>query len=413
MGVNISSSGGGFLLADITSTDTTFQLTAGSLQGLTAPFFMTIYEGSTSNAVGQHVPRENIKVLAIAPNDVISSCERGIDAGIDGTPAGNWAAGTQILPTVSAPLLRSFMQSDSVIDADTLDGHDSTYFLNTGSVIDADTLDGLNSTDFALVGSIPAVSGQAKKLVISTGGASSGVNISYDELIVKNGNASALISGSVLVCNTAAVGLGGLDAGVLSANQHYGIYVIFNPVANTVSSLISLSLTAPTLPTGYTHFALVGRIKTDGTANKYPLGFLQHGKKVQPRVIIGSNTPNLPVACSGVTGTWDLLTPTYATVSLADILPPDAIAVSGTLVGSTDETGVMSSYVVVAPNNQYSGLQSTNPPPVSNVLWISATWGAQYVTINTPFTFGLESLSISVVIATSAGAVRILGWELP
>jgi len=282
-----------------------------------------------------------------------------------------------------------------------------------GNNFDADTVDGLHASAFALAGSIPAVSGQAKNLVISTGGASSSVNISYDELIVKNGNASTLISNSVLVCNTAIVGISGLDTGTLSANQHYAIYVIFNPTINGVSSLISLSGAAPTLPTGYTHFALVGWIKTDGTGNKYPLGFLQHGKKVQPRVIIGSNTPNLPLACSGVTGTWHLLTPTYATVSLAGILPPTAISVSGTLVGSTDETGVMSSYVVAAPSNQYSGLQSTNPPPVSNVLWIASTWGAQYVTINTPFTFGLESLSIAVVIATSTGAVRILGWELP
>jgi len=114
MAVNISSSGGGFLLNDIAATDTTFQLTAGSLQGLIAPFFMTIHDGSTSNAVGQQVPRENIKVLAIAPNDVITNCERGVDAGIDGTPAGNWAAGSQVLPTVSAPLLRTFIQLDSV-----------------------------------------------------------------------------------------------------------------------------------------------------------------------------------------------------------------------------------------------------------------------------------------------------------
>jgi hypothetical protein len=117
--INVSGSGGGYLLSDISATDTTIMLSAGGLQGLAAPFFMTIMEGSTSNQNGQHVPRETIKVIQVAPNDVIAVCERGVDFGIDGTPAIAWAAGTSVIPTISAPLLRRMAQGTQLNELNT------------------------------------------------------------------------------------------------------------------------------------------------------------------------------------------------------------------------------------------------------------------------------------------------------
>jgi len=286
-----------------------------------------------------------------------------------------------------------------------------TGWLLVGDGGNADTLDGLHADAFALAGNIPAVIGTYSNLTISTGGADNIINISYDEMIVKAGTSARVLQNSVLVCNAGLSGIGGLDTGSRTVDTWYALYVIFNPTTNVVDTLLSLTYPAPTtLPSGFTHFARVGWIRTDSTANKYPLGIIQHGKKVSYRVIAGSNTPSLPVLVSGATGTFDFFAPTWASVSVSALLPPTAIAISGTAIGSSDLTGVLSSYVMVAPNTSYGSGQSLNPPPVSNFVWDSGTWGS-VILVNTAFTLFLEAPSLAIVIANATGAVRVMGWE--
>ncbi len=45
------------------------------------------------------------------------------------------------------------------------------------------------------------------------------------------------------------------------------IWAIYNPAANTIAGLLSLSPNAPTLPSGYTHAALAGAVYNDSSGN--------------------------------------------------------------------------------------------------------------------------------------------------
>lgn len=64
-----------------------------------------------------------------------------------------------------------------------------------------------------------------------------------------------------------ANGLNGLDTGSLVNNSLYYVYLVSDPVrGNPTGALISLSASAPALPTGYSVFGFIGAVATDGSA---------------------------------------------------------------------------------------------------------------------------------------------------
>lgn len=68
--------------------------------------------------------------------------------------------------------------------------------------------------------------------------------------------------------NSAINGLNGLDTGAIAANKVYAVYLVADPVTLQASGcMISLSLTAPLLPFGYSAFLLIGYVVTDGSKN--------------------------------------------------------------------------------------------------------------------------------------------------
>ena len=66
-------------------------------------------------------------------------------------------------------------------------------------------------------------------------------------------------------------GVNGLDTGSAALSTGYHVFVIYNPTTQTVAGLLSLSPTAPTLPTGYTYFRRVSYTSTtSGSYNFRP-----------------------------------------------------------------------------------------------------------------------------------------------
>lgn len=59
---------------------------------------------------------------------------------------------------------------------------------------------------------------------------------------------------------------GSLDTGSIANSTWYHAYVIKNVTSGAVDALISLSATAPTMPSGFTLFRRVGSMKTNGSA---------------------------------------------------------------------------------------------------------------------------------------------------
>lgn len=84
-------------------------------------------------------------------------------------------------------------------------------------------------------------------------------------------NATTIVLASTLAKTTnswsVGNGNGALDTGTITNSTWYHVFLIDNPTTVTVDVLISLSATAPSLPTGYTLFRRIGSMKTDGSGH--------------------------------------------------------------------------------------------------------------------------------------------------
>lgn len=100
------------------------------------------------------------------------------------------------------------------------------------------------------------------------------LDISVQEIVLKNSSNNAiLVSTLTETLDAATTGLNALDTGSLAADTWYYVYVISN--GSTHGTLLSVSATSPTLPSGYDYWARVGVTKTDSTSDFY--GFSQRG----------------------------------------------------------------------------------------------------------------------------------------
>ena len=73
---------------------------------------------------------------------------------------------------------------------------------------------------------------------------------------------------TAVTINAANTGLNGIDTGTFAASKVYAVYLVADPVSlQTSGCMISLSLTAPLLPFGYSFFALIGFVTTDSSVH--------------------------------------------------------------------------------------------------------------------------------------------------
>ena len=228
------------------------------------------------------------------------------------------------------------------------------------------------------------------------------MTVTADEFAVEDAsnNYKTLRSVALTIAGT-SVGANALDAGTIAASTWYSVWAIYNPTTQTTAGLLSLSATAPTLPSGYTHKARVGWIRTDGTANKYPLSFKQYGRQVRYVVATGSNVAAFPSMASGVAGAPG--TPTYVAIGVSAFVPPTAGYITVMYCHLSSDANIN---VIVSPNNNTGALLSgTNPPPFN---YTNTTAGG---TSLYPLTLGLESTNIYWANNNGNGALRAQGWE--
>lgn len=219
-----------------------------------------------------------------------------------------------------------------------------------------------DGTDYVLLDSLPSVPaasvlGAFRNLQASANGTSANVSVTADEIVLEDSsNAYKTLRNVSLTIAGTTTGANALDTGTIAASTWYALWVIAK-ADGTTAGLLSLSATAPTLPSGYTFKARVGWIRTDGTANKYPLGFTQYGRRVQYKVAAGGNVPNMPIMANGATGSTS--TPTWTAVGASAFVPPSAAKIALSV-----QAGSASSQPVgVCPNNSYGSRTSlTNPP---------------------------------------------------
>ncbi len=89
-------------------------------------------------------------------------------------------------------------------------------------------------------------------------------------------NINDVVLPAVVTNTITSVGVNGVDVAAAIASTFYSVYVIGDSTGyKATASLLSLSATAPSLPSGYDMFRRIGYVKTDGSA--LLLKFWQYG----------------------------------------------------------------------------------------------------------------------------------------
>jgi hypothetical protein len=138
----------------------------------------------------------------------------------------------------------------------------------------------------------------ASGLAIDTGSVSA-LSIAAGAIVGADNGLDAIETTAQLNIALTTSGKNGLDTGAEAANSWYFIWLIKNPVTGEVAGLLSLSATAPTLPSGFTLKRLVGAARNDGSSNLVP--FHQVGASVHyptPQLII--NTAATPTTMTAL-----------------------------------------------------------------------------------------------------------------
>jgi hypothetical protein len=146
-------------------------------------------------------------------------------------------------------------------------------------------------------------------------------------------------------------GANGLDTGSVAANTWYSVWGIHN--GSTKAGLLSVNETSPNLPSGYTFSARFGWVKT-APASTNLCRTIQYGRRAQ-WIVDGTVLTGMPLMGSGSAG--NVTTPTWVSIAWAPFAPSTAGAL---LFLARAYNG---NYVIVAPNNNYGGVNdATNPP---------------------------------------------------
>jgi hypothetical protein len=251
-----------------------------------------------------------------------------------------------------------------------------------------------------IASSTATVRGAFANLQASATGLSASVTVTADEIVLESaGNAyTTQRAVSLTIAGTSSGVANGLDTGALAASTWYSVWVIWN--GTTQAGLLSLSATAPTLPSGYTHKARVGWIRTDASGNKFPISFVQFGKRVQYKVNSASNLVANPILAAGIQGSPTV--PTWVNPAWANFAPPTTASLRLSLSCSTTGTQAMA-----APNASYGVISSTtNPPPLAAGNASSAITYSNAVADIIPETANLYYAS-----SASGAALSVLGWE--
>jgi len=151
------------------------------------------------------------------------------------------------------------------------------------------------------------------------------VDITADELIVKDTNSVAMLLSSVsLTLDITASGANGLDTAAEAGNTWYYGWVIAKP-DGTTAGLISASATAPTMPSGYTYKGLATAVRNDGSSNF--VKYRQRGNSVYYEAgvsVLSGGTASVETA-----------------ITITSVVPPIAHAFSayGNCTGAADVSG--------------------------------------------------------------------------
>jgi hypothetical protein len=280
----------------------------------------------------------------------------------------------------------------------------NTYTVTYSATDSAWILDlvGFTPSTLSLFTALPGVS----NLLIVNGGATTNVTITFDQavLVDANGRGLAVMSGNYTCDCSVSAAINRLDTGSLAANSEYHIWLIAKPDGTLPGSLMSLSATAPTLPTGYVggFKVRIGCFITGGAATF--LRLRQIGKVTQYVVTAGTTTTTLPKFTIAQNASKTALSAAGSVGSgNAQKVPSTALAIR--MIISQD--GNTSRGVAVFPNNDAD---------------YANNWGQHYGAVTGTGTAGQGGCLIEMVLESATiyyigtnnpaigAAIAVVGW---
>jgi 3D (Asp-Asp-Asp) domain-containing protein len=146
-------------------------------------------------------------------------------------------------------------------------------------------------------------------------------------------------------------GLNGLDTGSIAANQTYFLYIIKNPTTLVTGFLASLSISSPTLPSGFTLKREIGAWTTNASSQLRPYRTQGSGEIV-------TYSPLAPIASVDVTN----LGTSATTYTITDA--PNGKAVEAVIEGRNSRDGSVASMRI-------SALDTTNIDLNTNLIFVN------------------------------------------
>lgn len=224
-------------------------------------------------------------------------------------------------------------------------------------------------------------------------------------LLSTAGVAQAVSSVSALI-NTAGTGAGGIDTGSLTTSTWYYTYLINN--GTTTAGLLSLSATAPTMPSGYIYKCQLGFVPTDGSSHMLRVD--QRGSEVWYRIGTGGTPGFPPVIASGVNGTFSLTSPVLAAVTVLGngFCAPPLTSTAGIWVNSYSAwKGGAAAAMVAAPITAW-GYTNSGPQGSVGVVWPIFQ---QISTVTQNAYFPVTNTAIGFAADAAGGAIACSGFK--
>ena len=194
------------------------------------------------------------------------------------------------------------------------------------------------------------------------------------------------------IANIGASGADGLDTGSEAPNTWYYKHIIHDPSGPTTAGLLSLSAThgGLTLPSGYTHSALVGAARNDGSSNF--LNFSQIGCDVLP-------VDFQEILSAGAASN-------YATLDLSAVVPPIAKNV-GLMLRANVSPSSGAAVLIVAPDGSGTSDTHGRAAQVSIVSDVTSRGaGPLWCPILTP-----QQIKYRVTGTNARGYINLMRWS--
>lgn len=180
--------------------------------------------------------------------------------------------------TLTSPAINGMTGSlASSVTATTQSASDNSTKVATTAYVDAQVVGGVSGVGsyngrtgaVTATGTDVPLRSYLSGLTLSTAGSSATFGIAAG-VATDSTNAALMALASAYTKTTSAWALGtaagSLDTGTIANNTWYHVHLIQRPDTGVVDVLISLSTTAPTMPTDYTLFRRIGSLLTNGSA---------------------------------------------------------------------------------------------------------------------------------------------------